>query len=122
MKLALIDNPNAIYLAHALYDECYKTQKLDKNNLCAICGNSILSSVGRLIRRNILGFNHRPNESPILCYPHHIGWSVSYTKTFYRPNNHNFNANDNEEINLLFATYLAKQLIKLTKLKEKQNG
>ncbi len=119
--MALIDNPNAIYLANALYAECYKTQKLDKNNLCAICGNKIPSKAGQIIGKVIYGFSHRPNESPILCYSHSIGWSVSANQKF---NLHpkDFTLDNNEEVNLWFANYLAKTLIKLSKLKEKVNG
>ena len=119
--MALIDNPNAIYLAHALYDECYKTQKLNNNNLCHICGGGMAGNAGQMPKSILNGFETISVQSPTLCYSHSMSWNVSFSKRFYdrQANKHIFEI---EDLTLHFANFLAKTLIKLSKVKEKLNG
>jgi hypothetical protein len=136
LKLALIDNPNAIYLAHALYDEFLRpptyaryvsaTRKgkriyRDENLTCDICGEKMKGNAGQLPRSTLNGFESVNEQSPVLCYTHAMGWNVSFSKRFFdhETNKYIFN---NEDLILHFAIFLTKQLIKLSKLKELQNG
>jgi hypothetical protein len=91
-------------------DTLYKEAKARPSGMnCHICGagdftakNGVVFKVKTAVR----GYAHRPNQSPRLCYRHANGWA--HTHDWYNP----FNKREDQEIDLHFAEYLAKKLMK----------
>lgn len=78
---------------------------------CHICGAgdfTTKNSVVLKVKDAVHGYEHRPNQSPRLCHRHANGWA--HTHSWYNP----INKRSNDEIDLHFAEYLAKQLMKET--------
>ena len=122
-------------------DTLYK-QHLRKstNRKCDICGKGDNSEIFR-VKDLVSGYEHRESESPCLCYNHACGWNISYLRlesnrkysllnlhkkvfadklelfrtTFDKP------VLSDEEIDLHFAQYLAKQLTKAA-ARDKNDG
>jgi hypothetical protein len=117
--LALIDNPEAVRLAKALYD-VYEAQRITRRNenICDICGRATDHARKGIFPRKVFdGFLHRPDQAPSLCMAHLIGW----TKTIGHVREQRYLADitdsydadiDDDNVDLIFATYLAKQLLK----------
>lgn len=118
--------------------QVYKeTMNKTVEGLCDICGQGNTSDIFKL-KDLVPGYKRRPNKSPRLCYSHFCGWNLSLTKhqsdtVFKRC----YAAGDDaskichfstqkdmyrkygltdEEVDLHFATYLSKQLLKEAKL------
>lgn len=78
-------------------------------NVCDLCGaGDKLGKNGFLykVRSIVHGYEHRAGVSPKLCHRHASGWAVSYI-----PYNFDLKRTD-EEIDLHFAKFLAKNLSK----------
>jgi hypothetical protein len=120
---------------------------------CDICGKGVFTK--EIMPRNqnsnvtftylprdvIIGYEHRPSDSPILCFSHSCGWNKVFKD---KQRQHIFdNCIDDdqwklckfdyeeemiqkyglpdEKIDLNFAMYLAKRLLQLSKEKRKEN-
>jgi hypothetical protein len=112
--------------------QVYKdTMNQTAEGLCDICGKGNTSDIFKL-KDLIPGYKRRPSKSPRLCYNHFCGWNLSLIS---HQNNTVFKrcveAGDSystqiemekkygltdEEVDLHFATYLSKQLLKEAKL------
>ena len=110
--MALINDPQALPLAKqllALYIKVKKTQ--DGKCVCDICGVDFTDAPPkRKPQQPTRGFSNRLEYSPVLCMGHKIGWCLTLqNKVYNRPS---LDENDSEQVDLLFAHYLAKQMIK----------
>ena len=116
-------------------DTLYKTHmRRSTNKKCDICGKGDNSETFRL-RDLVPGYKYREEKSPRLCYNHFSGWNLSFMDfdltrrvKIYHETKHLY-ANDieankdvfdkqklllsDEEIDLHFALYVAKQLKKV---------
>jgi hypothetical protein len=124
-----------------LLEEVSKVYKETMNQavdgLCDICGKGNTSDIFKL-KDLIPGYKRRPSKSPRLCYNHFCGWNLSLVShqsntVFKRCNEagddlqkichfstkpemeRKYGLTD-EEVDLHFATYLSKQLLKEAKL------
>ena len=90
---------------HAIYREA---KQRPSGRVCDICGQEDYQAKHAVLKVKdvVHGYEHRPSDSPSLCFRHGGGWA------------HSFNcleaARSDEEIDLHFALYLAKQLKKST--------
>ena len=117
--MALIDNPQAMKLAKALYD-VYKAQKIAQRNenICDICGRATDHARKGIFPRKVFdGFLHRPDQAPSLCMAHLIGWTKTIghirEQRYLTDITDSYDADiDDDNVDLIFATYLAKQLLK----------
>ena len=78
-------------------------------NVCDICGDGDKPNKIGIMRKVfgvVHGYEHRPWMSPKLCHTHVAGWGVSYVKHDWR------SKPTEEEIDLLFAKFLARNLCK----------
>jgi hypothetical protein len=86
---------------------------------CDICGAGDFKTKNGIVfkvKTAIHGYAHRSSQSPQLCHRHASGWALSHG--WYNP----LDKRSNEEIDLHFAEFLAKQLMKsndAAKLREK---
>jgi len=91
-------------------DALYKEAKARPSGLCCdICGGGdFKAKTGTVfkVKHAVHGYVHRSSQSPRLCYRHAGGWAQSHG--WYDP----FNTKSDQEIDLHFAEYLAKQLMK----------
>ena len=88
-------------------DAVYKEAKhRPSGNVCAICGQGDYRAKHAILKVKgvVHGYEHRPSESPRLCFRHGGGWAHSFTSLG--------SGRSDEEIDLHFALYLAKQLTK----------
>ena len=116
-------------------DTLYKTHmRRSTNKKCDICGKGDNSESFRL-RDLVPGYKYREEKSPRLCYNHFSGWNLSFMSfnidrraKIYHETKHQY-ANDieahkavfdkqrlllsDDEIDLHFALYVAKQLKKV---------
>ena len=110
--MAIINNPQAISLAEqlfALYTTVKKTQ--DNKCICDICGVDFTNApYYRKPREGARGFANRPDVSPVLCMSHKVGWGSTLLHAGY--GYLGLDENDSEQIDLLFAQYLTKHLLK----------
>jgi len=88
-------------------DAVYKEAKQrPSGSVCAICGQGDYQAKHAVLKVKdvVHGYEHRPSASPSLCFRHGGGWAHSF----------NFLGSgcSDEEIDLHFALYLAKQLTK----------
>lgn len=91
---------------HALYKESVARPS---GHVCDLCGaGDTLGKNGYLykVRSSVHGYTHRESVSPTLCWRHASGWAHSYTKY------DGGNKRTDEEIDLLFAKFLARNLCK----------
>jgi hypothetical protein len=111
-----------------VYDH-YMRQKVE--GACDICGKGDSNKYFRL-KGVVSGFEKRPEESPRLCYNHFCGWNLSYlardrdvrfercprdewdklARFAYEDEMRAKYGMTNEEVDLHFASYLTKQLMK----------
>jgi hypothetical protein len=93
----------------AIYRESVKRPS---GKVCDICGDGDKPNKIGIMRKVfgvVHGYEHRQWMSPSLCHTHAAGWGVSYTK-------HNWESKPtDEEIDLLFAKFLARNLCKAAK-------
>jgi hypothetical protein len=92
----------------AQIDAVYKEVKQRPSGLgCDICGQGDLQAKHAVykVRSVVHGYEHRKSVSPHLCHRHGGGWALSFG-AFYVA------GRSDEEIDLHFALYLAKQLQK----------
>jgi hypothetical protein len=89
---------------HAIYKEA---KLRPSGNVCVICRQGDYQAKHAVLKvKNVVhGYEHRLSESPSLCFRHGGGWAHSFN-AFY------VTARSDEEIDLHFALYLAKQLQK----------
>jgi len=110
--LALINDPQAIALAKQLLG-LYGTVKQTQHDkyVCDICGVDFTDAPHhRKPQQPTRGFSTRLEYSPVLCMGHKIGWSLTLQNAMY--SHPCLDENDNEQVDLLFAHFLAKQMIK----------
>ena len=92
----------------AQIDAVYKEAKQRPSGMvCDICGQGDYQTKQALLKVKgvVHGYEHRPSVSPRLCFRHGGGWAQSFFPfTVFR--------RSDEEIDLHFALYLAKQLKK----------
>jgi len=86
---------------HELY-RSYMLQSTGKT--CDICGHGDHDEYRR-VRDVVPGYEHRESESPVLCSNHFIGWTNSL-RIMGRP------GAPDELVNLHFAQFVAKHLVK----------
>jgi hypothetical protein len=114
-----------------------ETMNRNVDGLCDICGKGNTSDIYKL-KDIVPGYKRRPSKSPRLCYNHFCGWNMTLSKhqfdTVYK-RCHEAGDDTNkisyyitkkemeskygltdEEVDLHFATYLSKQLLKEAKL------
>jgi hypothetical protein len=120
--LALVKEIDAVYKQHV---------RAPTGMVCDICGKGDTDSIHK-VKDVVNGFEHREHMSPRLCYGHACGWNTSYTKLENQRKYQLLGLNKrvfsdviemartvfdesvllDEEIDLHFAQYLAKQLQK----------
>lgn len=118
--MALINNPQAVSLAEqlfALYVSVKKTQ--DDKCVCDICGVDFTDApYYRKPRPGLNGFVNNPDISPVLCMSHKVGWGLTLQNaTCGYPS---IDETDNRQVELLFAKYLTKHIIKYSNQLRKQ--
>ncbi len=91
-----------------------EAKKRPSGLVCHICGdgdkttkNGIVFKVKGVVSR----YERRPEQSPHLCHKHNGGWSLSIES--FDPLHQRYA----EEINLHYASYVAKQLLKESRSK-----
>jgi len=97
----------------AQIDAVYKEAKQRPSGMvCDICGAGDFHTKQAIfkVKDVVHGYEHRPGLSPRLCFRHGGGWAHSFNA--FSP----MNVRTDEEVDLHFALYLAKQL-----QKEKRN-
>lgn len=90
----------------AVYDE-YKASRTD-GAVCDICGTGhVLNKSGYVMpAKNVIrGYEHREEKSPRLCKYHYSCWGAAYLRN-------TTHQSTDLEIDLVFAEFLAKRLIK----------
>lgn len=120
--LALVKEIDAVYKQHA---------RKPTGMVCDICGKGDTSDIHK-VKDVVNGYEHREHMSPRLCYNHACGWNISYTNLDYGRRYALLGLNrsivsdklemrrtlfeepvlSDEEVDLHFAQYLAKQLQK----------
>jgi hypothetical protein len=97
----------------ALYQEIGAVYKESvarpSGNVCDICGDGDKPNKIGIMRKVFSvahGYEHRQWMSPKLCHTHAAGWGVSYTKSNWE------SKPTDDEIDLLFAKFLARNLCK----------
>ena len=123
--LSLLKEIDAVYKQHV---------RKPTGMVCDICGKGDTSDIHK-VKDVVNGYEHRESMSPRLCYGHACGWNNSYTKLEYNRRAKLLGLNRkiltdrielqrtlfeepvllDEEIDLHFAQYLAKQLQKSLK-------
>ena len=123
--LSLLKEIDAVYKQHV---------RKPTGMVCDICGKGDSSDIHK-VKDVVVGYEHREHESPRLCYNHFCGWNISYTSLEYNRRGKLLGLNrkfltdrikvvttlfdepilSDEEIDLHFAQYLAKQLQKSVK-------
>lgn len=79
------------------------------NKECHICGAGDLTSKNGImfkVKGVVSRYEHRPAASPHLCHRHNSGWSLSVDS--FDP----LRKRSDEEVDLHFGAFIAKQLIK----------
>lgn len=102
------DNKEHIRTLLAQIDAVYtKAKQRPSGSACDICGQGDFQAKHAVlkIRSVVHGYEHRAPVSPHLCHRHGGGWALSFL-AFYVA------GRSDEEIDLHFALYLAKQLKK----------
>jgi hypothetical protein len=97
----------------AQIEAIYKEAKQRPSGMvCDICGAGDFHTKQAIfkVKDVVHGYEHRPGLSPRLCFRHGGGWAHSFNA--FSP----MNVRTDEEVDLHFALYLAKQL-----QKEKRN-
>ena len=110
--MALKNNPQAVSIAKQLF-AFYTTVKKTQNDkwVCDICGDNFKDApYYRKPREGTRGFADRPDVSPVLCMRHKTGWGLSLQNAAY--GYPSVDENNSEQVDLLFAQYLAKHLLK----------
>jgi hypothetical protein len=95
-------------LAKQLFSVYQESRKRPSDALCDICGEGDKQGKNAMykIRTAVHGYEHRPHASPHLCHRHGTGWALSFNK--FDP----LGKREDQAIDLHFATYIAKQLLK----------
>lgn len=125
--LALVKEIDAVYKQHV---------RAPTGMVCDICNKGDTDNIHK-VKNVVNGYEHREYMSPRLCYGHASGWNTSYTNFEYNRRCLLLGLNrkvftdriemsktvfnepvlSDEEIDLHFAQYLAKQLQKTVKEK-----
>jgi hypothetical protein len=114
--LELVGEINKVYRTHMLRST---------GKVCDICGKGDTNEKYK-VKDVMAGYHHREADSPVLCYGHASGWTLSYctlrnkrladmfatSKYDQRVTNYVGDVLSDEEVDLHFAHYLAKQLCK----------
>lgn len=118
--MALINDPQAVVLAKQLLG-LYGTVKQTQHDkcVCNICGVDFTDApLHRKPQQPTRGFSNRLEYSPVLCMGHKIGWSLTLLNAMC--SHPRLDENDSEQVDLLFAHFLAKQMIKYSNQLRKQ--
>ena len=110
--MVIINNPQAVALAKQLMG-LYAIVKQTQHGecICDICGVSFKNALPkRKPQQPTRGFVNRVEDSPSLCMSHCIGWGLTLQKAMWKPPF--LDDSDSEQVDLLFAHYLAKQIIR----------
>jgi len=110
--------------AYRIYEEA---RRRPSGMVCDICGAGDKNEWFK-VKGVVRGYQHRPDKSPCLCPSHALGWSMSFAAfedrrkgevfgfPFYGPRAVDPALDEplisDEEVNLHFARFLAKQLLK----------
>lgn len=125
--LSLFQEIDAVYKKHL---------RKSTNRKCDICGKGDKSEIFR-VKDLVNGYEHRESESPCLCYDHARNWNISYKSLEYSRKYDLLGLNkrvfahklemwrttfdepvlSDQEVDLHFAHFLAKQLTKAAKNK-----
>jgi hypothetical protein len=94
-------------------DRIYKEENRRPSGLvCDICGSGdtiAKTGIAYKVRSCVHGYERRGEESPRLCHRHASGWALSH-------NAYNWDGKRSwQEVDLHFAQYLAKQLMRSVK-------
>ena len=120
--LSLVKEIDAVYKQHA---------RKPTEKICDICSKGDTNDIHK-VKDVVKGYEHREHASPWLCYGHASGWSISYMRFEDARKMRLLGLNKNtledkweskrtvfsepvlldEEVDLHFAQYLAKQLHK----------
>jgi len=106
--LNLADKERIRALLKQIYEVHTEARKRPSGHICDICGQGDFKTERALFKvKNVVnGYAHRPHASPTLCFRHAGGWAHSFYS--YSPTG----VRTDEEVDLHFALYLAKQLKK----------
>ena len=100
--LSLVNEIESLYKKHL---------RKSTGKTCDICGAGDDNEIYR-VKDVVMGYEHRENSSPCLCYKHACGWNATYVRCgFCRT------GTSDQEIDLHFTTYLAGHLAKASKMK-----
>lgn len=94
---------------HQQIDRLYREAKQRPSNaVCDICGMGDYQAKHAVLKVKtvVAGYEKREHLSPSLCFRHANGWAHSHN--VFNPIGHKHS----EEVDLHFASYLAKQLMK----------
>jgi hypothetical protein len=120
--LSLFKEIDAVYKQH---------MRKPTGMVCDICGKGDTDDIHK-VKDVVVGYEHREHESPRLCYNHFCGWNLSHSSLDYKKREQLIllsgkvftDGNEiqktwfdkpsmsDEEVDLHFAQYLAKQLQK----------
>tara|TARA_R110002126_G_scaffold112816_2_gene251140 strand:- start:204 stop:560 length:357 start_codon:yes stop_codon:yes gene_type:complete len=118
--LAIINNPQAVSLAKQLFAFYVNVKKTQNDKcVCDICGVDFTDApYYRKPRPGLNGFANNPDVSPVLCMSHKTGWGLTLQNAAYAyPPVDETNA---KQVELLFAQFLAKHIIKYANQLRKQ--
>jgi len=130
----------------SLFEDIFNVYKGNMRQIaegkCDICGKQDTNEHYR-VKDTITGYENRPDQSPRLCYNHFCGWNLSFThierdtrirrclkagvdsdkiaKFKYEAELKAKYGMTNEEVDLHFATYLTKQLMKEVSKQKMEN-
>ena len=112
-------------------DALYKAQmRRSCGHMCDLCGKGDTNEIYR-VHDVVAGYENREEQSPCLCHNHNTGWSISYSALVVKRKQSLMGAGtsklearitcfeepvlSDEEVDLFFAQYVAKQLQKESK-------
>jgi hypothetical protein len=95
--------------AYKIYEDA---RRRPSGKVCDICGAGDRNKWYK-VKAVVHGYTHRPDESPCLCPNHATGWALSFNSfEGYRRAVPDAPALTDEEINLHFARFLTRHLLK----------
>jgi hypothetical protein len=100
-------------LAKEIHDIYKEHIRRSTGKTCDICGRGDRDAIRR-VHDCVQGYDHRPDISPVLCWNHYSGWSQMFSRTGgWRRAQLGVVVLSDEEVDILFAQFLAKQLLKV---------
>ena len=99
-------------LAKEIHDTYKEHMRRSTGKTCDICGCGDRDAIRR-VHDCVQGYEHRPSISPVLCWNHFCGWSQLFSRTGrMRMFILGVPVLPDEEADILFAQFLANQLLK----------